>query len=93
MNEDNEETRTALEQAIQDHFREVTSGGLATNWVIQITGVHEDSLEGSHALWVVPKAQPFFTTMGLVEYLKTQLQRAMMNDSEWTNDEDFDPNE
>lgn len=89
MNADNELTRTALEQAIQDHFREATKGGLATNWVLQITGVREDNIEGSHGLWLAPVAQPFFTTMGLVEYLKTQLQRAILNDVEW-NEGDYD---
>lgn len=79
-----QETHAALEDAVRDHFADefADNGGMATGWVLHVSGVLGTDAESSAHLRETPSDQPVHVTLGMLEYARIQFRQLILNDDD-----------
>lgn len=79
-----DQTHAAIEQAVRDHFADEfgDEGGMATNWVLQVSGVLGTDAESSAHLRETPRDQAVHVTLGILEYARIQFRQLILNDDD-----------
>lgn len=84
-----DDTKTALEEAIQAHFAAEYEGAMVTGYVIQMFGSTADDIEEAsiRTLREVPETQNIVTTLGLVRFAARTVESQLFN-PEWEEGDD-----
>lgn len=79
-----EQTHAAIEEAIRNHFADEFNdeGGMATAWVLQVSGVLGTDADSSAHLRETPHDQAVHVTLGMLEYARLQFRQIILNDDD-----------